>query len=105
MGIKDDVINRRAENEAGQLFETVETLLAQETQVNSDVVALKATIKTDVASDNFNPNDLQALASKLSLVPAIINKKARYKTTLIKLRQRVNKAPYKLEIQAVIETL
>lgn len=105
MGIKDDMENRRAENESAQLMDTVGTLLAQEVSNNSSIVTLKAQVKTEVAADIFNPVAMQNLSGNLSMVQSITDKKARYKITLNTLHGRVRSVPYKNEIQAVIDTL
>jgi len=105
MGIKDDVKNRKAENESAQLMDTVGVLLAQEVSNNADIVTLKAKIKTDVAGDVFNEVDLQNLSQKLPMVASITAKKARYKTTLTTLHGLVKSVPYKAEIQTVIDSL
>lgn len=105
MGIKDDMINRRAENESAQLMETVGVLLAQEVSNNSEIVTLKALVKNEVAADIFNPVAMQSLSGNLSMVQSITDKKARYKTTLTTLHGRVRSVPYKAEIQTVIDTL
>jgi len=105
MGIKNDMQIRRLESEAGQLLETVDVLLSQEIENNLDIANIKARVKVEVAGDNFDVSDLTLLSQKLPMVPQIIAKKARYKTRLTVLRNRVANNDYKTEIQAVINTL
>lgn len=96
---------RQAENNAAQTILTCETLLNQEESNNIEITALKDSVKTQVANDNFPPDQLGSLANSLNMVQPIIDKKARYKSTLQSLKTTVLDADYKTDITAMINKL
>jgi len=96
---------RQAENNAAQTILTCETLLTQEESNNTELAALKASVKTQVGNDNFPIDQITSLANNLNMVQPIIEKKAAYKNSLKVLKTTVIDADYKTDITAMINKL
>ncbi len=94
--------NRKA---AADLIGTVTSLLAQETSNNAALQTLKNKIKTDIAADTYNKQDIINIGQMLTLKDGITNQKANYKTQLTTLKGLVNDATYEAEIQTEIDKL
>lgn len=103
--LKDDMLVRRYESNAADLLKSSETLRAQETSTNAEIVTLKVKVKTDISGDTWDVLDVGRIGDLLQLMESIIQKKAQNRNTLTTLKNGILDSDYKKDIQDEIDLL